>query len=263
MNIIRNDLFIETQPVTNFAPESFEFSSDAIQSTTFLLLGKLKKATILVGETLKPIKLTKEDLERCFYGFFGRLDQFHGIYPGHKLGFDAYEPQITKGIASFIDPSKYGKKGEDRLRAFILAIIECSSKNEALITSLKSGEAYSFTVMAEKLGSISKRPIDLFIGWNLIGSVSYEYGLFIEAKFKHKVTPGQLSAYRKDSMKVIANNKNSALCLLTLSGKPYPKNLDWQPVKWLTLMSRWERNLNDVDTDFTQFKRFIWKKIGS
>jgi hypothetical protein len=246
--------------VANHRQHAFLFSAEAIKHTAFLLLEEHKKAVIRICEKLKPKQQTKEELKHCFYSFFGELNQQHGLYPGHKLGFDATEPQITTGIAALLDPTKQGKTGEVRLQAFLYALLEGRSKNVELLASLK--EAHSFTVQAEKPVPNSNRRIDLFIGWNPIDSKRFQYGLIIEAKFGHKVTKGQLPTYKNYAKKILANTEKSPFFLLTVTGESARKNPDWQPVQWLTLMSRWERQLKDPDTDFTQFRRFIWKKLG-
>ena len=260
MEAMRNEIFL----IANHANQPFLFSKEAVQRTAFLLLEEHKKAVLLICSAFKPKQITKEELKSCFYGFFGELNQKHGLYPGHKLGFDATEPQITKGIAKFLDPANHGKIGETRLKAFLLALLEGRSKNESLKASLE--QAHSFSIQAEKPIPNNNRRIDIFIGWNPLDSKETEYfehGLIIEAKFGHKITAGQLPDYKQHAKKILANVENTALFLLTLSGTASVRNKDWQPVQWLTLMSRWERSLNDDDVDFTQFRRFIWKKIGN
>lgn len=254
-------IIYDTNLVANHAKLPFLFSKEAVQHTAFLLLEEHKKAVLRICDAFKPKKLTKDDLKSCFYGFFGELGSRHGLYPGYRLGFDATEPQITKGIVKFLDPANHGDIGETRLKAFLLALLEGRSQNEWLISSLK--DAHSFSIQAEKLIPKSKRRIDIFIGWNPLISKKFEHGLIIEAKFGHKVMPGTLPDYKKHAKEILANTDNTALFLLTLNRASSIKNKDWQPVQWLTLMSRWERNLNDDDTDFTQFRRFIWKKIGN
>ena len=257
MEAIRNDIFL----VANHANLPFSFSKKAVLDTSFLLLEEHKKSVLQICAAFKPKQFTKENLKNCFYQFFGELNQTHGIYQGHRLGFDATEPQITKGIVKFLDPVNYGKIGETRLKKFLLALLEGRSKNESLILSLK--DAHSFSIQSEKLIFNNKRRIDIFIGWNPLDSKKFEYVLIIEAKFGHKVTAGQLPAYKKHAKKILTASENTALILLTLNGDKSTKNNDWQPVQWLTLMLRWERNLKDDDADFTQFRRFIWKKIGN
>ena len=249
--------------VANHAKLPFLFSKEAVQHSAFLLLEEHKKSVLRICDAFKQKKLTRDDLTSCFCGFFGELGSRHGLYPGHRLGFDATEPQITKGIVKFLDPANYGDIGETRLKAFLMALLEGRSQNGLLISSLK--DAHSFSIHAEKLIPKSKRRIDIFIGWNPnpMNSKKFEYGLIIEAKFGHKVTPGTLPDYKKHATKILANTEKTALFLLTLNRTKSIRNKDWQPVQWLTLMSRWERNLNDDDTDFTQFRRFIWKKIGN
>lgn len=237
--------------------QSFFFSKDAVEKTADSLLAEHKKAVHLVlkGFTLKP--KTKAELANCFYGFFGELGDRHGIYPKNRLGFSATEPQITSGIVHFINPKNYGEAGESRLKTFLHALLYKQSKYAVLIDSLEN--AHSFTIEAEKFVRKDGRRIDIFIGWNPQGKDKYEYGLIVEAKFGHKVTIGQLSSYRKYAKNLI--NNEIALILLTLNGKPSNRNKEWHPVQWFTLMSRWERNLNDSDTDFKNFRRFVWNKI--
>jgi len=259
MEATRNDILL----IANHVNQPFLFSREAVQRTAFLLLEAHKKAALRICATFKPQQITKEGLKSCFYGFFGELNQNHGLYPGYKLGFDATESQITKGIKKFLDTANYGTAGEARLKAFLLALLEGQEKYHSLIASLKSEEAHSFAVQAEKPIPNSNRRIDIFVGWNPLNSKKFQYGVLIEAKFKHKVTTYQLSSYKKHAKTIIGNVENTALLLLTLDGTPSHRNKDWQPMQWLTLMSRWERYLKDDDADFTQFRRFIWKKLGN
>jgi len=259
MDAILND----TNLLANHAKRPFLFSKEAVQHSAFLLLEEHKKAVLRICEAFKPKKLTKDDLKICFYGFFGELCSRHGLYPGHRLGFDATEPQITKGIVKFLDSANHGDIAETRLKGFLLALLEGRSQNERLISSLKNARAFS--IQAEKLIPSTNRRIDIFIGWNPnpLNSKKFEYGLIIEAKFGHKVMSGSLPDYKQHARGIFESPDNTALILLTLNRTLSIRNKSWQPVQWLTLMSRWERNLNDDDTDFTQFRRFIWKKIGN
>lgn len=265
MGASRDDIINAAQLLANHVLLSSVFRIYEIESAYELLSDDLIKAAIRICKVPKPIQLPKGGLEHCFHSFFGRLDQNHGIYPGHKLGFNAHEPQITKGIASFLDPVTHGKQGEIRLKAFLRALLEGRSEKDALVTSLESEKPFSFTIKAEKEVKIEKsksRFIDLFIGWNPLNPnhdpVKYKYGVLIEAKIKSEVSNDQLPSYAEHATEVF---ENKALYLLTLNGESRHEN--WQPVGWLILMSRWERRLNDVDADFTQFRRFIWKELGS
>jgi hypothetical protein len=253
--------------VVTHLKQPFLFSKDAVEKTTFSLLEEHKKAVRLILNGFTLTSKTKANFQDCFHGFFGNLDNQHGIYPKNKLGFSATEPQITKGIVHFINPDNYGKTGVLRLKTFLHALLYKQSKYDVLIKSLE--DAHSFTVEAEKSVKNGKR-IDIFVGWNPQGKDKYKYGLIIEAKFGHKVTIGQLSSYREYAKKLINNDNDNdndndiALILLTLNGKPSNRNKEWHPVQWFTLMSRWERKLcklNNCDTDFNNFRRFVWNKI--
>jgi hypothetical protein len=243
-------------------PQLWIFSAEAILGTAELLADEYKKAAKLISMALNPPKISLVSLQHCFHGFFGILNESHGIYPGHRLGFDASEPQITRGLGSFINPLTHGKLGEVRIKTFLLALLKGKTNAENLIASLQSSQSFSFTVEAEKLVPKANRRIDLFIAWNPCESGQFEYGVLIEAKFNHKVTTGQLPTYKQYAKTLFSKEENAALVLLTLDGSSSNKNKDWLPVQWLSLMSRWERMLDDTDKDFSYFRHFIWKKIG-
>ena len=99
--------------VVTHLKQPFFFSKDAVEKTTLSLLEEHEKAVRLVSKyfTLKP--KTKVELVNCFHGFFGNLDNQHGIYPKNRLGFSATEPQITSGIVHFINPKNYGEAAEE------------------------------------------------------------------------------------------------------------------------------------------------------
>ena len=207
---------------------------------------------------------------------FGRLGPYHGLNRSHSLGFNAHEPQITCGLAHFLLQDGRNLRSADRIRGFVLAILEhcpesfvIDSSNgaakrvrlEQMIESAKTASLRSFSVQPEVVVEKQKRRIDLLITWPSLENSSADnrcFGLVIEAKFGHKVTTGQLSTYKRYATK---NFAASVLVLLTCEGESSNRNKDWLPVSWWTLMCRWERMLDDADPAFSCFRQLIWSKL--
>ena len=236
------------------------FSAEAIRKTAYLLLAEHKKAALIISSGFKNPSLSHDYIQLAFYNFFGSLNDYHGISSGRMLGFNPTEPQITKGLAKFLQPTNTSNTGKARLKSFLLALLKRGSvTNQQLIKSLESDKVCSLIVSEEVQVKNGKR-IDLLITWNPLAKNTFEYGVIIETKFGHQVTAGQLPIYRSHAQKII---KNKALILLTLDGKPSRNNREWQPMQWFTFMARWEKSLDDKDIDFTAFRRFIWQKMSN
>lgn len=103
--------------------------------------------------------------------------------------------------------------------------------------------------------------IDILIQWK---SETGTRAVAVEAKFGHRVTAGQLPAYKyycKHEKKFDAPE----FILLTLDGQKSERNKDWKSLSWLSFLTRFEKQLSIMRCDdliFTSFRAMVWQKIG-
>jgi len=184
---------------------------------------------------------------------FGELSENHAfMHNDLGLGFELTEPHITKTIASKIGYS------QDFGKSFVYAL-----QNE-MPKRIISAEAEEPTKNGKR--------IDLAIKW--IDKEDKKRLSIIEAKFGHKLTTGQLKAYRDWGSKQ-ASFENPDFIYLTKTGELPPKKLQtkerWKCVSWLSVLRRWEtilskyenkENPNDEDIQSSDhsFRNAIWRK---
>lgn len=235
-----------------------KFSADAVIRASELCLNASRQAVLKVSEKLTYQEGTKEEIKELYDSFFGELKNSHPFHFANQIGFDATEPQITKGIAYFIDPEIQGDIGTRRLKAFLMALLDDQPQNSSLLESISSPVSYAYQIKAEF--PIRGRRADIYISWKENDEL---FGVMVEVKFNHCVTAKQLPTYKGYLSKVIKNGDNSALILLTYSGEKAPvPNKGWQPKSWLAVMSKWEKNLKgDHEVGFSFLRQFIWNKL--
>jgi len=235
-----------------------KFNADAVISVYEHGQDACRKAISKIYDGLTYEGLREDELKELYDSIFGELNSSHPFRYANQIGFDVTEPQITKGIAYFIDPLVQGEKGTRHLVAFIYALLGSQSKNKKLLGSLSSSTAHAFQVKAEF--SIENKRADIFMRWK---DKKELFGVIVEAKFGHKVTDSQLSPYKdyfKDHEK-----EHYALILLTLTGENAPRGFsDWQPKSWFAVMKHWEQHLTKKnEVGFSFLRQFIWNKLRS
>jgi len=234
------------------------FSREAVNKAYELSLSACRLAVIKVYKGFTYKGPAEDETKELLDSFFGELNDLHPFHYANQIGFDATEPQITKGIAYFIDPVIHGEKGIWRLKAFLRALLGDQPENSTVLDSLESPASYAFQVKAEF--PINGKRADIYISWKNNKDL---FGVVVEAKFDHHVTPRQLPTYKAYLKKVVKNENNSALVLLTCSGEKAPApNKGWQPRSWLVVMSKWEQGLKeDREIGFSLLRQFIWNKV--
>ncbi len=163
------------------------------------------------------------------------------------------ERQLTKGLAYFLnadDPTAQ----IGRVRALL----------KALGAAHLSNDISEVTVTPEAPTSGNKY-IDLLIEWQ--DASELRYAVAIEAKLGHRVTTGQLRAYRNH----LRNVPNERRLLLVVSprftahmDRSLRQNPDWSWMAWRDLLVAHERSLRDEDDDsaYRQFRRTLWDQTG-
>jgi hypothetical protein len=176
-----------------------------------------------------------------------------------RLGFAPTEPQLIRGLASYLSEDEAGAVGLKRSKAFLASVFEGASADQAFMHSCEQAESIAVDVEVPVPDGGTRRRIDLLFTWSMPGGE--KFAVAVEAKFAHSVLVGTLPAYKGFVRRLVRRPDNARLVLLTLPGAPHPRNKDWQPVAWRTLLSRWEKRLaddQDDDPHFARFRRLIW-----
>ena len=183
------------------------------------------------------------------------------------LGFDPTETQLNKAIGKFLNTKELTNVVRHRVRSFLAALYENRPQKQEMLSSFN--ESATIVVDAERSFETqgTRRKMDLVIGWPSLESGQCQHMVVVEIKFEHRVTIGQLSAYRGHAKQIKANMDCIGLFLLTFEGKqPPPPNKNWIGISWMMLLRNWEQYLAagsepDTDHDFIRLRRMLWQRI--
>lgn len=205
-------------------------------------------------------KPTRQAIAYAITGHVGPLWSGHALAfePCH-LGFAPTEPQLIRGLKSFLSVDEAGTVGLKRSKTFLASVFEGASADPAFLHSFEQAASIAVDVEVPVPDRGTRRRIDLLFTRSMPSGEKFAVAL--EAKFAHSVQPGTLPAYKGFVQRRVGRPDNARLILLTLTGAPDPRNKDWQPVAWRTLLSRWENRLaddQDDDPHFARFRRLIW-----
>ena len=169
------------------------------------------------------------------------------------------EPQFTKGFAYFLELPAVRIP---RIRALLVALGAgrlCEDMCDVTVT------AEAPTVWKRR--SARERRIDLLIEWK--DSLEHRYAAAIEAKLGHRITTGQLKAYRGHLKKRKISEERWILVVVSPRRTPQIDkslriNRDWCWTSWRDLLVAHERALPvDYDNDaYLQFRRTLWDQAG-
>ena len=202
------------------------------------------------------------------------LDRVFGIGLAHHFLHAAplewlrpTEPQITKGFAHFLNADGRTTR-TGRIRALLRALgSESGNADCGLRKASVRPEAPT-----------NRKRIDLLIEWT--DALHRKRGAVIEAKFDHRVTPGQLPDYRTRLKQIerVYRSPDSPdepeRPLLFLVSPLHDagvtralrqqRSQDWRWMSWRSLLLAYDRSLNpDHDDDaFRQFRRTLWDRAG-
>lgn len=194
------------------------------------------------------------------------LNAFAGPSPGHcfavepHLWIDLHEPQITKGLAHFLNA------GTSQIRTRrILALLQAVQPTSAPALDIDLDDVVNARAIYEAQCGQGRR-IDV-IAWVQL-SDGRRIGTVIEAKVGHYVTSGQLSSYEAAAAKPPYNLDPRAVrfvivapSLTNATQKQLWRNPRWQFIAWRVLLNRLGSALakSECDNDdFLRFRRTVW-----
>ena len=191
----------------------------------------------------------------CVFG----LNYRHHLFRAEPIAWAKFtEPQFTGGFGYFLGVPERIKRLK-RTRALL----------KALGAAELSKDLSEVTVTAEALTSGKKR-IDLLIEWR--DTSGLPYAVAIEAKLGHRVTSGQLPAYRThlDREKKVPPERRLLIVVSprfsadTRDALQRQRTGEWRWVAWRDLLLAHERALSaDYDDDaYRQFRRTLWDQTG-
>ena len=205
-------------------------------------------------------KLTAQSIAQDMALHVGPLWRGHALsFEPCRLGFAPTEPQLIRGLASYLSEDEAGAVGLKRSKAFLASVFEGASADAPFMHSCEQAASIAVDVEVPVPDGGTRRRIDLRFTWSMPSGE--QFAVAVEAKFAHSVLPGTLPAYRRFVRRFVERPDNARLVLLTLTGTPHRRHKDWQPVAWRTLLSRWEKRLaedQDDDPHFARFRRLIW-----
>jgi hypothetical protein len=193
------------------------------------------------------------------------LNVFLGASDGHCFSVEPHawvdlrEPQITKGLAHFLNA------GGSRVRTRrILALLQAVRRADAPPLDIASEQVIGAHAIPEAPCDAGRR-IDV-IAWVQLTD-GRRIGTVIEAKVGHHVTPGQLACYEAAAEDTYALDVADSTFLVVA---PSLTNADakelrppsiWTFVPWRVLLTRLGSALaaSDCDhDDFLRFRRTVW-----
>ena len=222
-----------------------------------------KNSAIFILKKYSPswTDILTENLKKNMEQYIGKFSNAnHGLNLLDKIYIpNLHERQVTEGFAQCLGSGDKTKK-YNKVLCFLkaLRVSEDFLEKEEFLKKT-AWKNCNLAVEAEVETKDNKR-MDILISWTSPGKY---HGVVIEAKFDHKVTPGQLSAYKKYCSKEKGIEKPE-LILLTNEGNQYSKHKDWRPLSWLSLLTRLEKALDGQECDdyiFTCFRAMAWNKI--
>ena len=232
----------------------------------FNVVNKIDKSTnnsakfILNKYSTSWIEISTEDLKKDMEQYIGKFTKVnHGLSLLNKIFIpNLHERQVTEGLTQCLNSG-------DRINKYnkVLCFLKALRVSEDLVgkKNIKIADQKNCNLLVEsEVVTKDNKRIDILISWT---SSDKYYGVAIEAKFDHKVTAGQLPAYKKYCSKEKGIDKPE-LILLTNEESQDSKHKDWRPLSWLSLLTRLEKFLDEEACDdyiFTCFRAMVWKKI--
>ena len=222
---------------------------------------KYNSALILKNYSPSWTNILTENLKKNMEQYIGKFTNAnHGLNLLDKVYIpNLHERQVTEGLAQCLNSG-------DKIQKYkkVLCFLKALRVSEDFVEKkfIKIADQKNCNLLVEyEVETKDHKRIDILISWT---SSDKYYGVAIEAKFDHKVTAGQLPAYKKYCSKEKGIEKPE-LILLTKEGYQDSKHKDWRPLSWLSLLIRLEKLLDERECDdyiFTCFRSMIWGKIG-
>jgi hypothetical protein len=205
-------------------------------------------AHLLIREAKWPVPDFRPETINKVFGNNGHEGHAFNAAP-LNWGFVLTEPQVTRGLAHFLNAANTAR----RRRAFLTAL---GVEGPADDSRLAGG-----TVETEVATGNGGR-IDLLMRWS---DAQGTHGIVIEAKFGHNISQGQLPKYRNH---IVYKIKNTSFFVIGLQrkkkdDKQFRRNKSWEYMTWRAVMHRFEVALSresggDSDPEFARFRRSVW-----
>lgn len=193
------------------------------------------------------------------------LDQQHHCFdedPHYWAKF--HEPQITGGFVHHLDEGAFDQQ-LGRALAFYRACCVCAGLE---YRKIRLEDVADFEILAEestaKAGEgrgrkrVERGKIDILVHFELENRQNA--GAALEAKFDHRLTPGQLEKYT-DHLKGERKWDLSVSPLILVGRRPSLLAYDqlWRSVTWWRFLATFEREISGTDdAAFRRFRRTIW-----
>ena len=162
------------------------------------------------------------------------------------------EPQFTKGLAHFVNAPQ-PKVRIGRAQALLAAL------------GVRTGEGLEGVEVKAEVGVAEGRRIDLLVEWTDVDAKCHAAA--VEAKIGHKITSGQLNAYRDH----LAGGRSIAgdVHLVVVSprytngiAESLREHPEWRWISWRGLLVAHERALRVEydDQAYRQFRSTLWRR---
>ena len=205
------------------------------------LLEAIRTHTALIQP--RRVKVCAEALESVFGGF-APDHAFLALSP--DWGIKLTEPMATRGLAHLLGRGSGNLKAR-RIRAFLETLRIPDLPDDQ---SLEQAEVYS---------EVDR--IDLEVRFK---SASGEKRVvLIEAKFEHKLTPGQLKSYNNKRKKFRRDYRIVGLTSAAGKNMKGKQTQLWRVLLWRDLWLRFERRRPyEADGQLATFMAWLWQRIG-
>lgn len=193
------------------------------------------------------------------------LDAFIGSSNGHCFSaephawLDLLEPQITKGLAHFLNAGGHGVRSRR-----ILALLQAVRATPSAQVDIAPEDVVGACAIAEAQCG-AKRRIDL-VAWVHLTD-GRRFGTVIEAKVGHEITRGQLACYETaaDKKYLLKPEGTTFIVVAPALTEKIVKQLQrrpaWTFMSWRALLTRLGGVLAagecDLD-DFVRFRHTVW-----
>jgi len=186
----------------------------------------------------RRVEVRIEVLESLF-GRFHLGHAFRALRP--DWGIRLTEPMATRGLAHLLGRGSGCLKAQ-RIKAFLEALrIPCIPDNRAL----EQAEVYSEADRIDLEVRFQKRVV------------------LVEAKFGHKLTPGQLRRYYNARKEFRPDCRIVGLTSDAGTGRHHKQEKRWPVVLWRDLWLRFEKKRPyEADGQLAAFMAWLWQRIG-
>jgi hypothetical protein len=237
-----------------------EFFLDALTSRGLAELPVLRRGILELANGLGAMPAWSGGLEaqRGYYGDFNDPDHCfnYPVPPWPHLS----EPQVTKGWQWFLQATGAPRLiSARRCAAFIRAL---QGTDDPVFPLPRAGDNLAIAAEVQTSHRGKKRSVDLVLQW---GRDDERFGVAVELKFGHVITPGQLPAYQAEMVRRIPVAQRRRLFVVAVADDQWSTLSDyqrgeWSFVTWHNLMRRMELEGLDAEPEFRRFRKLVWAR---